>query len=98
MKRIGIYDLHVYLAHSHADTLCESARQMGMKVIGEFVSCAGCSDAKGRRMEVPWTTGCRSTKPLERLFVDLSGKQPMSAGGAHYSMMVLDDYSRLGCP
>ena len=98
MRRIDINDLHVSLAHSHADTLRETARQMGIKVFGELVSCAGCSEAKGRRMAVPWTTECRSTRPLERLFVDLSGKQPTSAGGAEYLMMIVDDYSRLGWP
>ena len=65
MRRIDINDLHVSLAHSHADTLRETARQMGIKVFGELVPCAGCSEAKGRRMAVPWTTECRSTRPLE---------------------------------
>ncbi|CAN0522536.1 unnamed protein product [Laminaria digitata] len=46
-------------------------------------------------MAVPWTTGCRSTRPLERLCVDLSGKRPTSAGGAAYLMVIVDDYSRL---
>ena len=98
MRRIDINDLHVSLAHSHADTLRETARQMGIKVFGELVPCAGCSEAKGRRMAVPWTTECRSTRPLERLFVDLSGQQPASAGGAQYLMMIVDDYSRMGWP
>ena len=98
MRKIDINDLHVSLAHSHADTLRETARQMGNEGFGELVSCAGCSEAKGRRMTVPWTTECRSTRPLERLFVDPSGKQPTSAGGAEYLMMIVDDYSRLGWP
>ena len=69
---------------------------MGIKVFGELVPCAGCSKAKGRRMAVPWTTECRSTWPLERLFVNLSGQQPRSAGGAQYLTMIVDDYSRMG--
>ena len=43
-------------------------------------------------MAAPWTTECRSTRPLERLFVDLSGQQPRSAGGAEHLMMIVDDY------
>ena len=50
MRKIDINDLHVSLAHSHADILRETARQMGIKVFGELVSCAGCSEVKGRRM------------------------------------------------
>ena len=82
MRRIDVNDLHVSLAHSHAVTLRESARQMEIKMFGELVLCAGCSKTKGRRMAVPWTTACRPTRLLERLFVDLSGQQPRSAGGA----------------
>ncbi|CAN0001874.1 unnamed protein product, partial [Laminaria digitata] len=59
--------------------------------------CACCSEARGRRMAVPWSTECRSTKPLQRVFVDLSGKRPPSAGGALY-LMIVDDFSRLGWP
>ena len=73
MRRIDINDDDVSLAHSHADTLREAARQMGVKAFGELVPCAGCSEAKGKRMEVQWTIECRSPRPLERLFVDLSG-------------------------
>ena len=34
MRRIDIYNLHVSLAHSHTDTVCETARQMSIKVFG----------------------------------------------------------------
>ena len=46
-------------------------------------------------MAVPWLTGCRSTKNLHRVFVDLSGKPPPSAAGMMFLMMVADDFSRL---
>ena len=71
---------------------------MGIKVFGELVPRAGCSEAKEGRIAVPWTTKCRSTRPLERLFVDLTGQQPRLAGGAQYLMMTVDDYSPMGCP
>ena len=44
---------------------------------------------------MPWTTEFRSTRPLERLFVDLSGQRSTSAGRAQYLMMIVDDYSLL---
>ena len=97
MMRIDVNDLHVSYAHSHADTLCETARQMRVKVFRYLVSCSGCSATKEMRVAVPWTTGCRSTRPLERVFVDLSGKRPTSAGGAQ-CLMIVDDYSRMGWP
>ena len=71
---------------------------MGVKVFGNLFSCSGCSAATGTKVGVPWTTGCCSIRPLERVFVDLSGKRPTSAGGAQYLMMIVDDYSRMECP
>ena len=49
-------------------------------------------------MAVPWRTECRSTRPLELLFVNLSGRKPPYAGDAEYLMMMVADYSRLGWP
>ena len=95
-QRIDINDLHVALAHSHAEPLRETARQHGVEVAGELVPCAGCSEANGRRMHVPRSTNSRPTQPFERLFVDLSGKRPSTSGGHHYLMMIVDDFSRFG--
>ena len=96
MKITDINDLHASLAHSHAATLRETERQMGVEVFGDFISCSGCSGcsaAKRRGMAVTWPAGCRSTRPLDRVFVDLSGKLPTSAGGAQYLIMIVDDLS-----
>ena len=38
VKRNDINSLHVSLAHSHTDTLRETARQMSVKVFGEIIS------------------------------------------------------------
>ena len=95
MRRIEVNGLHVSLAHSHVDTLRETARQKGIQVFGDLIQRVGCAEANGRRTAVPWTTECRSSRPLERLFVDLSGQQPTSARGAQYLMMIVDDYSRM---
>ena len=96
MKIIENNDLHVSLAHSHSGTLRETARQMGTKVFGELVPRAGCSEAEGRRTAVPWATECRSTRPLDRLFVGLSGQQRTFARRAQYLMVIVDEYSRMG--
>ena len=46
MQLIDVNDLQVSLARSHGETLRETARQLGMKVVGDLVPCAGCSGAK----------------------------------------------------
>ena len=93
---ININYLHVALVHSYAGTLRETARQRGVKVVGELVPCAGCSAAKGRRMPVPRSTNSRSTKSLERLVIDLSGKRPTSSGDHQYRLMIVDGFFRFG--
>ena len=60
--------------------------------------CSGRSRANCRVMTVLWTTKCRSTSPLERRFVDLSGKMPSSAGWAQYRTMTGDKFSPMGWP
>ena len=60
--------------------------------------CGGRSRANCRVMTVLWTTECRSTRPLERRFVDLSGKMPSSAGWAQYRTMTGDKFSPMGWP
>ena len=95
-QRVDINDLYVALAHEHAETLREMARQHGEEMVGELVPCAGCSEAKGRRMPVLRSTHSRSTKPIERVFVYLPGKLPASFGRHQYPMMIVDDFSRFG--
>ena len=98
MHNVESNAFRVAVAHSHEVTLRQTARHLGVRVSGELVACAGCFEAKGRRMAVPWTTECRSAKPLQSLFVDLSGKRSLSASGAMYLMVIVADFSRLGCP
>ena len=95
-QRVDINDLQFALAHPHAATLRETARQHGEEMVAQLVPCAGYSEAKGRRMPVLRSTNSRSTKPFERVFVDLPGKFPASFGGHHYPMMIVDDFSRFG--
>ena len=58
----------------------------------------GLLRGKERRMEVPWITDYCSTKPLQRLFVDLSGKRPRCSVSAEYLTMIVDDCSRFAWP
>ena len=94
LTRIDVHDFHVSHAHGHALSLVETARQLGITLTGELFPCSGCSMAKGKRLPIPKTTSSRSTRPLQRVFVDLSGPRPVqSIGGAQYIMIVKDDYS-----
>ena len=71
---IDINDLHIELAHSHAETLRKTARQRGVEVVVELIPRAWCFETKGRRMPVPRSTNSRLTKPFQLQFVDLPKK------------------------
>lgn len=47
MRRIDMNDLHVSLAHSHADTLLETARQIGIKVLESWFPVLGVLSQSG---------------------------------------------------
>ena len=94
---IDVNVMHVCYGHVNEALLRAKAKQLGIVLKGELSGCAGCSMAKGKRLPIPKTTMSRSTKPLERVFIDLAGPKPMpSAGGANYIMLLKDDYTRYG--
>ena len=93
-----IYDLHVSLGHAHEGNLCETAKQMGIRVTGTLVPCSECAAAKGVRRSVSRSTARRATKPLELFYGDLSGAMPASTGGSVYCFFTVDCYSNLGWP
>lgn len=71
---------------------------MGIQLVGELVPCTECLEVKGKRMAVSWATSSRSTKLLERVFVDLSEKRLRSPGSEGCLMMIVDDFSRIAWP
>ncbi|CAN0107392.1 unnamed protein product, partial [Sphacelaria rigidula] len=51
--------------------------------------------AKGLRKPIPTSTTTRAAKPLERVFMDVSGpKLVESTGGMKYSFLIRDDFTR----
>ena len=52
-KEVDINHLHISLAHAHASVLKATAKQHGIRLTGELVSCSACSRAKGHRAPTP---------------------------------------------
>ena len=46
-KGVDINDLHVSLTQAHASVLKATAKQHGIRLTGELVTCSTCSRAKG---------------------------------------------------
>ncbi|CAB1096164.1 unnamed protein product [Ectocarpus sp. CCAP 1310/34] len=86
------------LGHDNAKTLYETATQMGTKVTGTPEYCDGCAESKAIQRSVPKiiSPSRRTTRPLERVAMDLAGPFGQSSGGAKYVMQILDHHTNYG--
>ena len=91
-------DINVFhCVHGHANEflLRETAKSLGIELLGRLRPCTGCSMAKEYRKPIANSTKSRATKKLGRVFVDLSGPKSIpSLLGKKYVMMVKDDFTR----
>ena len=97
-SREAAVDINAYhCIHEHANEflLWETARSLGVELIGELRPCTGCSMAKGYRKPIGNSTKSRATEKLGRVFVDVSGpKTTHSLLGKKYVMIMKDDFTR----
>ncbi|CAN0393294.1 unnamed protein product [Discosporangium mesarthrocarpum] len=96
---IDIDLFHCAFGRTHEDALQKTAERLAdsgveLILVGKLHPCTGCALGKSLRRPIPKRTHHRAGEKLARVFVDLSGKRMKSVGGAHYLMIVRDDYSR----
>ena len=93
--RVDINVFHCVQGHSNELLLQETAKSLGLELVGKSKPCTRCSMAKGHRKPIPNITKSRATEKLGRVLVNLSGpKRTPSPTGARCVMPVQDDYSR----
>ena len=97
-KEVDINHLHVFLSHAHANVLKATAKQHGIRLTGELVSCLACSRAKGHRAPTPHHATRRATQSLGLVHIDIAGPYPTSLGGSRYVVMFVDSAARLQRP
>ena len=71
-SREAAVDINVYhCIHGHANEfiLRETARSLGVELIGELRPCAGCTMAKGYRKPIANSTKSRATEKPGRVLV-----------------------------
>ena len=61
---------------------------------GPVPVCGSCSQTKNIRAAVPREAHTRASRPVYRIFADLSGRKPASLSGYRYYLILIDDYSR----
>ena len=97
-KEVDINHLHGSLAHAHASVLKATAKQHGIRLTGELVSCSACSRAKGHRAPTRHHATRRATQPLGLVHIDTAGPYSTYLGGSRYVVMFVDSASRLQRP
>ena len=95
---MNVNDFHNSVDHTNVKTLYETAKQMGIKLTGIQEYCDGCAAAKAVKRTVPKVVDSsrESSRPFQRIFMDLTGGYPKFTGGAKYLMQLLDDYTNFG--
>ena len=97
-RSINSDDLHVSLGHTNDTNACDTAKQVVIKVKGTRGYCDGCGEAEAIRRAVPRENNVKSGKPLQRVFIDLTGPYPPFADGTRYCILVVDDNTNVGWP
>ena len=82
----------------HASVLKATAKQHGIRLTEELVSCSTCSRAKGHRVPTPHHATRRATQPLGLVHIDTAGPYPTFLGGSRYVVMFVDSASHLQRP
>ena len=95
---MNVNDFHNSLGHANVKALYETAKQMGIKLTGIREYCDGCAVAKAIKRAVPKVVDSsrKSSRPFQRIFMDLAGGYPKSTGSAKYLTQLVDDYTNFG--
>ena len=70
---VDINVFHCTQGHASEFLLRETAKSLGIELLGDLKPCTGCSMAKGYRKPIASSTKSRASKKLGRVFTDLSG-------------------------
>ncbi|CAB1098607.1 unnamed protein product [Ectocarpus sp. CCAP 1310/34] len=84
---------HASTGHANEFLMRETAKQQGVRLVGEMQPCVGCVEAKGRREPVP-RRGTLAAVPFGKVHIDLTGPFSDALDGSRYLIMFVDSASR----
>ena len=90
---IDINLFHASTGHVNEFLMRETAKQQGVRLVGELQPCVGCVEAKGRKAPVP-RRGTRAAVPFGKVHIDLTGPFTEAMDGSRYLIMFVDSASR----
>ena len=86
---------HNIFNHASEDVLRATAKEKNWKLTGKFETCRHCKESNAQQKGVSRTSNTQSTKPGERLFIDITSIQAHSFGGKKFWLVVVDDATNL---
>jgi hypothetical protein len=92
---ININKLHLLLGHACEHTLLKTAKEYGLILKGNYMVCTDCAMSKAHQKNVDKVSGTVSTKPGERLYIDISSCKATSVGGAKFWLLIVDQFTDL---
>jgi hypothetical protein len=90
---IDINDLHKLLGHANIAKTKQTAAVMNLKVTGTFEECEACGLGKAIKKKISKSANKDSTKPMERIYVDLTTIQTTSFGNKKHWVLVVDEFT-----
>jgi hypothetical protein len=85
--------LHQLLGHPNEQTLRATAKHYDVSVTGTFRPCYECATAKIKQTKIAKVSHVTSSKPGERIYIDISSVKTESHGGFKFWLLIVDNYS-----
>ena len=86
---------HRLFGHISERALKTTMEHHGFKPTGNLHFYEACAIAKAKSKAISKETHNFSSKPGERIYLDLEGPFPQTAGGLRYHLGIIDNYSRI---
>ena len=83
--------MHKIFNHASEDVLRATAKEKDWILTGKFETCQHCKESNAQQKGVAKSTDTQSTKPGERIFMDITSIRAFSFGGKKFWLVLVDD-------
>jgi hypothetical protein len=95
MSAVNLYTLYERTGHASKSILQNTAREMDLKLVGNYKACDTCGQMKAIRKHVRETAVHRESRKLKHIYVDATGPfSPSSYGKYEYIIQYIDEATR----
>ena len=83
--------MHKIFNHASEDVLRATAKEKDWILTGKFETCQHCKESNAQQKGVAKSSDIQSTKPGERIFLDITSIRAFSFGGKKFWLVLVDD-------